>query len=365
MAEHFYAVIMAGGGGTRLWPLSRKSQPKQMLKIGSDRTLFQLAIDRLENVIPLKNVLVVTVAEQAERLHSQVPEIPAENFILEPMPRGTASVVGLAAVAIQQRDPDPETCMVVLTADHFIGNVSRFQEVITAARLLAERGYLVTLGIDPTSPSSAYGYIQRGDPIDTIHGMETFKVEKFTEKPAAEQARAMLARGGYSWNSGMFIWRVGKLMENIKQFIPDLAARLEQIALSWDTPARIMTLEQLWPGIQKETIDYGIMEKSTHTAVIPAENLEWYDVGSWDSLFEMLPPDKDGNIVLGAEHISLDTKNTLVVGENLDKPVVTLGLRNMVIVETPQALLVCPKEEAQKVRAIIDLLKQMGREDLL
>jgi len=365
MAEHFYAVIMAGGGGTRLWPLSRKSQPKQMLKIGSDRTLFQLAIDRLEDVIPFKNILVVTVAEQAERLRSQVPEIPAENFILEPMPRGTASVVGLAAVAIQQRDPHPETSMAVLTADHYIGNVPRFKEVITAANELAARGYLVTLGIEPTSPSSAYGYIQRGGWIDTIHGMDTFKVEKFTEKPAAEQARIMLARGGYSWNSGMFIWRIEILMDKIRQFLPHLAARLDQIALSWDTPGWSRILEQVWPGIQKETIDYGIMEKSSDTAVIPADNLGWYDVGSWDSLFEMLSPDADGNIAVDAEHISLDTKDTLVVGENLNKPVVTLGLRNMVIVETPQALLVCPKEEAQKVRAIIDLLKQMGREDLL
>lgn len=360
MSEHYYAVIMAGGGGTRLWPLSRQTRPKQMLKLFDDRTLFQTAVDRLGAIFPGDRIFVVTVEEQAKELHTQCPFLPFENFLIEPMPRGTASVVGLAAAVLKKRDP--EAIMAVLTADHYIGNEENFRDLLLTGGEVANEGYLVTLGITPTYPSTGYGYIQQGDRLGSFRNRDVYNAVRFKEKPAEEQARQMLEGEDHAWNSGMFVWKVSRILDEFQHQMPELFSALEQIASAWDTPQRREVVNQIWPGIQSETIDYGIMEGAGRVAVIPAADLDWSDVGSWDSLFEVLPPDENGNIVTGGRHMPLDSTGSLIFVNDESRLVVTIGVSDLVVVDTGDVLLVCPKEKAQKVREVVNLLKQMGQE---
>jgi mannose-1-phosphate guanylyltransferase len=355
MFEHYYAVIMAGGEGSRLWPLSRQSRPKQMVQLGSERTLFQMAIDRLTAVFPPERIFIVTVAKQAEELQGQCPEIPAKNFMIEPMPRGTASVVGMAATMLAR--VDPQAVMAILAADHLIANVTYFHLLLSEAYTLAQDGYLVTLGIRPAYPSTGYGYIQRGAHLSGYPFL-SYQVKKFKEKPDEETARRFVAAGDHDWNSGMFVWRVDRIQEEVRQLMPELAGKLQQIDQVWGTPALNDTLKNIWPGIKPETVDYGIMEKADRVVVIPAGDLGWNDVGSWESLFEVFTPSMDGNILMDAEHLGLDTTNSLVVSDHTDRLIATLGVSDLIIVDTQDAVLVCSRKYAQKVKEIVNLLKQ-------
>lgn len=363
MIESVFAVVMAGGGGTRLWPVSKRSRPKQSLSFGRPRTLFQQTVDRLEGLLPPERIFVVTIAEQAVELKNQVPQIPPDNYLIEPMPRGTASVVGLAAVALQQRDP--RSVMVVLAADHFIENVPYFQSLLRSGVECARQGYLVTLGITPTFPSTGYGYVQLGEELDLHLAQPVFRVHKFKEKPRLEQAQEMLAKGDHAWNSGMFIWKSEQILAEMKRLMPDLSEKLGLISQAWNGPERAAVLQTLWPAIVPETIDFGVMEKADKVAVIPANDLGWNDVGSWESLFEVLPQDADGNIVIGAGHIGINTRETLVFSEVPGRIIATIGLENMVVVDTGSALLICSRENAQQVRQVVDRLKQSGRDHYL
>ena len=358
MLEHYYAVIMAGGGGTRLWPLSRKAHPKQMLRLIDERSLFQTAVQRLNGVFPPERILIVTVADQAAQLQEQSPEIPPENFLLEPMPRGTASVVGLAAVAL--RHQDPEAVMAILTSDHFIGNEEKFRQLLLAAYEVAMDGYLVTLGIAPTFPATGYGYIQQGELLGTFRGMKAYRALRFKEKPDEAQAEAMLESGNHAWNSGMFVWRTDQILSEFERQMPELSAALSQIATARGTSQQDEVVERVWPGIRQETIDYGIMEGAHQVAVIPAEGLNWSDVGSWDSLFDVLPADEDGNIVMGGRHVGVNTNDSLVYVNQEHRLIVTIGVEDLVVVDTGDVLLVCQKDQAQKVRQVVNHLKQSG-----
>lgn len=356
MSDRAYAVIMAGGGGTRLWPLSRQDNPKQFLRLTGDRTLFQMAIDRLEGLFPPERILIVTVQDQAQRLQQDCPSIPAENYLIEPMPRGTASVVGLGAVAIQQRDP--QATMVILTADHFIRNVGYFQDLLRAAIQVAERGNLVTLGITPTYPATGYGYIQQGDGIGTFGNFPAFSVVRFTEKPDEPTAMAFLHDGGYHWNSGMFVWKVSRILEEFEFLMPDLAVVLHSLREVWaDASLRREKLLSMWKTIVPQTIDYGIMEKARQVAVVPAGELGWSDIGSWDSLFEVFQVDGAGNIILKARHIGVETHGSLIYGDELERMIVTIGLKDVVVVDTADALLVCPRNQVQKLRQVVNTIK--------
>ncbi len=227
MYEDYYAVIMAGGSGTRLWPLSRKGRPKQSLAIPGERTLFQQAIERLEGLFSEDRILIVTVADQVALLSEQWPSIPKENYIIEPLPRGTASVVGLAALAIQSRDPDGT--MTILTADHLMQNAAHLRQLLKSAYAVAQEQYLVTLGIRPTFPATGYGYIQKGASLGVFEGLEAFQVKAFKEKPKLDAAEEMIADGQHFWNSGMFIWQVRTVMTEFQRQMPDLFAKLQQI----------------------------------------------------------------------------------------------------------------------------------------
>jgi mannose-1-phosphate guanylyltransferase len=359
--DHTFAVIMAGGSGTRLWPISRRSRPKQMIPLVEDQSLFQATVQRLEGLFPPERILVVTVAEQAAELQEQAPDLPAENFVLEPAPRGTASVVGLAAIALQKRDP--QAVMAVLPSDHFIRNRELFYVLLRAAVDVAEKEYLVTLGITPTYPATVYGYIQRGDSLPEVFTYPVYQVLHFKEKPDEKQARQMLSAGDHSWNSGMFLWRTDTILGEISRQMPDLDNVLTQIGAAWGTDDQDTELTKLWPGLRNETIDYGVMENAEKVAVLPAGGLEWSDIGNWNSLFDVLSPDKDGNIVFSGHHIPVDTFNSLVYGKKNDRLVVTIGVDNLIIVDAGDVLLVCHKDQSARVRQVVDALKNSEKEN--
>jgi mannose-1-phosphate guanylyltransferase len=358
MTDHYYAVIMAGGGGTRLWPLSRKTNPKQMLPLMGERSLFQIAVDRLDGLFTYDRIFVVTVADQAEALQAQCPEIPRENYLIEPMPRGTASVVGLAAIALQQRDP--QAVMAVLTADHIFQNEGLFRKLLLSAYDAAQENHLVTLGIAPTFPSTGYGYIKQGELVETQRGLDVYLVEQFVEKPPEERAIQMIESGDHAWNSGMFVWQVGRILEEFDRQMPDLNSKLNEISTAWDQPQRESVIQRVWPQIQPETIDYGIMENAQDVVVIPAKGLGWNDVGSWEALFEVLSVDENGNIFLGDEVISIATRDTLVYKKSSPRLIVTIGVDDLVVVDTEDVLLVCKKDQAQKVRQVVSQIKDSG-----
>jgi mannose-1-phosphate guanylyltransferase len=355
----FYAAIMAGGVGTRLWPLSRQTRPKQALPLISDRTMFQHAIERLAPLFPPDHIVVVTGPKHAEILRPQTPELPDENLILEPMGRDSGPAVGLGAIHLQRRDP--EAVMAMLTADHYIANVERFRAALAAAEKVARTGKIVTLGIKPEFPSTGYGYIRQGESLGRFDGFEVFKAEQFTEKPDAIRASAFLESGRYSWNSGMFIWRVDQVLAEFERQRPQIYLQLMRIASALGTPDAARVLAEVWPQIQRISVDYAIMERAHNVAVIPVD-IGWSDVGSWATLLEIVPGDEWGNVVTG-KHLAIDTARTLVRSEG--RLVVTIGLEDMIVVDTDDALLICPRERAQDVKAVVDRLKRDGQDELL
>ena len=363
MIEHTYAVIMAGGGGTRLWPISRKETPKQLLPLLGKETLFQSTVTRLEKIFPHERILVVTVEEQARVMREQVPSIPKENYLIEPAPRGTASVVGLAAAVLRKRDP--QAVMAIQTADHHIRNHDLFQYLLRAAFEVAEKEYLVTLGITPTFPSTGYGYIQQGEPLNGDYRYPVYMVKRFKEKPDEATAQQLLQGGDHSWNSGMFVWRADAILAEIQRQMPELFHAVDEIASAWDTPKRNDVIQNLWYDLKSQTVDYGVMEKAERVAVLPAGGLGWSDVGSWDSLFEVLLPDMNGNVAVNSHHLPLDTHNTLVYSVNDERLVVTIGMDDFVVVDAGDVLLVCKTDQSQKVKNIVEHLKKHNQEKFL
>jgi mannose-1-phosphate guanylyltransferase len=359
MLDHYYAVIMAGGGGTRLWPLSRQKRPKQMLNLFEGRTLFQASVQRLYGVFPPKRVFVVTIEEQARTLQAQSPEIPKENFLIEPSPRGTASVVGMAAAALHARDP--QAIMAVVTADHYIENEDLYSHVLETTYRVAQDGYLVTLGVEPSYPATGFGYIRLGEPVGEYGGFQVQQVERFIEKPALQKATEMVADGRHVWNSGMFFWKAENILTEFERQMPELSAGLKRIEAAWPTYDRYEVVNQVWDGLHSESIDYGIMEHAQQEVVVRAPGLGWNDVGTWESLFDVLEGDQEGNIIMGGDHIGLDTHHTLVYMQEEKRLIVTIGVKDLVLVDTGDVLLVCNRQDSQRVRQIVNQLKERGK----
>jgi len=355
MHADYYAVIMAGGGGTRLWPLSRQTKPKQLLQLFGEKTFFQLAVDRLSPLFAPDHIYVVTVAAQVETLRKQVDVIPEENYLIEPQPRGTASVVGYAAEVLQHLHSDPT--MAVLTSDHIIENEPLFLQLLEQAYKVAADGKLVTLGIQPTFPSTGYGYIHQGDKLDEF-SYEVFQVQSFVEKPDFPHAEEYLKSREYYWNSGMFVWKNESILQEFNRQMPVLYESLDLLGQRYGHEGYQELLLETWQKIAPQTIDYGIMEHAQNVVVLPAQNLGWSDVGSWDSLFEIMTTDENGNVDLSTLSILLENKNCLIKAEDPKKIIVIAGLENTIVIDTPDALLVCKKGESQKVRQIVSELKQ-------
>ncbi len=355
-----YAVIMAGGRGTRFWPQSRDRKPKHLLDILSERTIIQETVDRLLPLVPPERILVVTNRAHAAELARQLPDIPARNILIEPLGRNTAPCIGLAAHAVRRLDPG--AVMAVLPADHLIIDEARFLEVLRAAAEAAAPGrHLVTIGIAPTAPETGYGYLELGEETGTA-GTETVRrVRSVREKPDLETAKAFLAEGNYVWNSGMFVWTAGAVLEAIGRWLPDLAKGLERIDSALGTERENTVLESVYPGLPSISIDYGVMEKADNVLALRGD-FGWSDVGSWDALWEVSPKDDSGNVLRGSV-TAAGTKNSLVVAR--DRLVALAGVEDLIVVDTEDALLVCKRGDSQRVREVVDLLEKKGLPEYL
>jgi mannose-1-phosphate guanylyltransferase len=354
-----YALIMAGGSGTRLWPCSREACPKQLLGLLSERTMLQEAYQRITPLVPDDKIFVVTNETYIDIVRQQIPQLPSGNIIGEPEGHGTAPCIGLCALYLRRLDP--EAVMVVLTADHYIAKAEELRRALEAAAQVAKEGHLVTLGIEPDRPATGYGYIERGEKLAEISSHDVYRVQKFTEKPDLATAQVFLESGRYYWNSGMFIWKASTILREFEKLMPQLYAQLMEIDAALGTAEERAVLERVWPQVKNETIDYGIMERAEDVVVIPVD-IGWSDVGDWAALFELLPANGEGNVVVG-QHIGLDTTGCLI--HSSSRLVTTIGLEDMIVVDTADALLVCPRERAQDVKKLVDMLKRMGRDGYL
>jgi len=358
--ELMYALILAGGSGTRLWPRSRQRTPKQLLDLTASDTMLQDTYGRLQPLVAPSHAYVITNGVCAEEVKRQLPALPEQNILVEPAARNTAPAIGLGSLAIRRADPN--AVVAVLSADHLVRRRDEFASVMRSAALLAEAGYLVTIGIKPTRAETGYGYIEVGPEITTASGNPAFRVARFTEKPDAVTAEQLVQGGRHLWNAGMFVWRVDAIMAAIRRHLPALGDTLAAIDRARGTAEEQETLASLWRDVQSISIDFGVMEKADNVAVVPAD-LGWSDIGTWASLAEVLEPDEHGNVVVGGQHVGLATRDSFVYSTR--RLVATIGLKDMVIVDTDDALLICPKDRAQDVRNLVDRLRQTDRGDYL
>jgi mannose-1-phosphate guanylyltransferase len=351
-----FAVIMAGGGGTRFWPLSRQNKPKQLLNISGNDIMINDTILRYENVISIENTIIVTNKSQVSFLEDILLEqIPRNNILKEPIAKNTAACILYAALYLQKKYDD--CVMTVLPSDHYITNVSSFRAVLEKACQLAEQAdNLVTIGIKPSFPSTGYGYINLNK---NILQNEAYEVNEFVEKPSFEKAKQYLSSGDYLWNSGMFLWKTSKIIDCFQRYLPRLYKNMMQVYGDIGTEREQKAIADIYPNLQNISIDYGILERSDDVIVIPGD-FGWNDVGSWDALGGIFSPDDDGNIVK-AKHIGFETKNSIIFGNG--RLIATIGVDNLIIAETSDALLVCPKDKAQDVKNIVDMLKEKGMSD--
>ena len=346
-----HAVIMAGGVGERFWPMSRSATPKQLLNIIGRETMIEQTVSRLKPMVDESRIWVVTTVAQAPAIHELLPGIPVSHILKEPIGRNTAPCIALAAYAIAREEPG--AVMVVLPADHVISPKREFQRTIRAASKTASRfGSLITIGIKPTFPSTGYGYIKSGQEITNTGGLTFYRVSRFVEKPDRRRARGFLKSGLYTWNSGMFIWSVQSIIEAIEKYLPDLADALSPL-LKLGIRKRQAFLDQVYPSLKKVSIDYGIMEKHSDVLVTSA-SFNWDDVGSWESLEGYLNKDGDDNYARG-EMIGVDSDDCISFSTG---PVVGLvGVSNLIVVATDDAVLVCQREKAQDVKKLVQKLK--------
>jgi len=358
-----YAVVPAGGSGTRLWPLSRAGKPKFLLDLaGTGRTLIQATYDRLAPLAGPDRLYVVTGGAHAAAIARQLPELPAEHLLVEPAPRDSAPAIGLAAALIAKRDPD--AIMGSFAADHVVRNDALFRSTVDQAARAAAAGYLVTIGITADRPDTGYGYLRRGAVLAEGPG---FLVEEFKEKPALDVAQAYLDTGRYLWNASIFLWRAQLFLDELQAQQPVLYDGLQQIAAAWGTPAQDGTLGAIWPGLPRVTVDEGVMEDAAargRVATVPGD-FGWHDVGDWDTLAGVLPASADGNVVVGArgDYLGVDTTDCVVVPRP-GRLLATLGLHGLVLVDTDDAVLVCPRSRAQDVRLLVEALRVQGRDAL-
>ena len=359
-----YAVIMAGGGGTRFWPWSREMRPKQCLPILSSKTMIRETVDRVQPLVPPERVLIVTSRSQARHLHREVPRIPPRNLLLEPAGKNTAPCLGLAAMHAQRRNP--EAVLIVLPADHYIGDRKKFLRTLRRAAEFASREkYLVTLGITPTGPETGYGYVQKGPVLGRVGETEVFRARAFREKPTLQEAKGYLRRGDFLWNSGMFIWKGGGFLEGLEKSLPPLHRDMQELKASMGKQGERKVLEKVYSQCPSISVDYGVMEKAPNVALIEAR-FGWSDVGSWTVLWNLWPKDPAGNVYMQggkSKVLTLDSSGCLVRG---DKSLIAiLGLKDTVVVEAGDAFLVCPRDRSQDVRRVLQELKESGWQQYL
>lgn len=366
-SEHFYAVILAGGGGTRLWPKSRKKFPKHFLKLYGDKTLLQQTFDRIEPVINPKKIFLITLKDYVPEVKKQLPSLLEENIIAEPQAKNTALAMGVVSAYIRKRDP--EAVVVNLAADHLFEDEEKFREVILSAlRVAAEDDHIVAIGIKPSFAHTGLGYIKIGDELeefkDKNNSVFVFKGLGFKEKPDLTTAQSFLSSGQYLWNANLYCWSVSTIQKAMLEHSPELAKGIEQIFSSIGTKQENKTVEEVYEGAENVQIDVAVSEKAKNLVVIPGD-FGWSDVGDWKVIYETHKKDEAGNVLLtkGGEFFPIDTKNSLI--QTNGRPVVTIGLDDVVVIDTDDALLVCNKSRSQDVKKAIELLKDNGSSSCL
>jgi mannose-1-phosphate guanylyltransferase len=356
-----YPVIMAGGSGTRFWPLSRRLRPKQFLPLAGGAPLLAATVARLPPLARPDRTYVVCGPQHAAAARKMVPQLPKGNFIVEPCARNTAPCVGLAALHVAARDP--RGIIAMLPADHHIARPEAFREALAAASQLAQSGSIATIGIRPNRPETGYGYLRVGPRIATkVKRVHANKVERFVEKPDVVTAARYLADGGYLWNSGIFVFRADVILEEIRRAMPVLGEQLDAIEASLGSPRYQRTLRRVFPDCPSISIDYGVMEKSHRIAVVPAD-FGWSDVGSFAALADVRTTDHLGNVAEG-DAVVIDGRNNVVLATK-DRPVAVVGIEDVVVVDAGDAILVCHRERAQDVRKAVEELARRGREEVL
>lgn len=357
-----YALIMAGGVGQRLWPRSRRRRPKQVLAIGDERPLLRQALDRLLPAFDVTEILVITTADQADLVRDVMPEVPAENLLLEPVGRNTAPCVGLGATVIRRRDPD--AIMVVLSADHVIRPPEAFVDAVMAGCRAVDQDpkALVSIGVVPTGVSSQLGHVRRGDLFGAYGDVKVYQALEFIEKPPPDEAEQLTRSGEVYWNTGIFVWKAARMLEELAANRPALAAGLRRIEPALDTPDQSAAIQREYPAFEKIAIDYAVMEHAERLLVVEGR-FRWDDVGTWDALSRVYEHDGAGNVILG-RHVGLETTNCIIACEP-GQVVGTIGVDNLVIVQTQDAVLVCPRSRAGEVRELVDRLEAEGLPDHL
>jgi len=347
-----YAIILAGGVGSRFWPFSRELEPKQFMRLIGQESLLESTIQRLNGLVGPERTFIITNNIYFYEVKAQVAKfgIPDKNIILEPQGKNTAPAIGLCAKLISRLDK--EAVLVVLPADHYIKNFPAFKAAIKSALAVAKENFLVTIGIKPDKPSTAYGYIKIA-PEEKRKKKEVYSVDKFLEKPSLEKAKKYFKDENYYWNSGMFIWKAGIFLEEMRKYLPSLFRQISSIRIVQD-------IEKIWPQVRPISVDYGIMEHSKRIALIPAKFF-WTDLGSWDALSEIFPKDKKNNVING-DTLNLDSSGICVFSRS-NRLVSTIGVNNIVIADTPDALLVCDRDRAQDVKQLVERLKKLKRKE--
>jgi mannose-1-phosphate guanylyltransferase len=355
--RNLWAVVPAGGSGTRLWPLSRAARPKFLLPLLGERSLLQQTIERLAPSVPPERTLVVCGPAHAAPVARQLPALPERNVLVEPSPRGSGPAIALANALIARRDPN--AIVGSFAADHEVSDLPRFDAALRTAITAAEDGWLVTIGLTPTRPDTGFGYIERSDDVvaSTQEG-PAYRAARFIEKPDAAAAAEYLASGRFLWNASMFVWQAQALLDEVALLQPDLYTGVSRIAEVWDTPDQERVAADVWSGLEESTIDQGVLEHAQRIAVVPAQ-FGWSDVGDWNNLGELIERDDFGNSVRG-DVVQSRTRNSVVWSET-GRLIALVGLENIAVVDTPDALLVVNRGDAQEVRSIVEQLKTMRR----
>jgi mannose-1-phosphate guanylyltransferase len=353
--KHLNAVILAGGSGTRLWPLSTPGFPKQFLPLPSGNSMIQETLMRIESLVSSEQSWVVTGCNMADLVEEHLPSIPSNHILREPMGRGSAPAIAWAAATIARKDP--EAIMAIFSADAVIEHDERLRQTLHLGYELAEQGKLVTIGIEPTAPETGYGYIRFAQQISKGYGYQAFQAERFVEKPDLETAQKYLRDGRYVWNAGIFIWSVKTILEEFEQYLPDIVDKIQTIVQAQGTDNEQKILDELWSGLQSITIDYGILEKTTNSektanlVVIPAR-LGWNDVGNWEQYGALFPADEQGVRAIGA-HVGLGSQNVIVYNTT-PRRIYTIGLEDVIVVEMDDLTVICHKTHVQRVKELAE-----------
>lgn len=354
-----YGVILAGGSGTRFWPLSRKKLPKQFLKLFNNKTLLEETIERLSPLIPRKKIIIVTTDDYRDKIKEIARGVPPENIILEPAGRNTAPSIALAAFKLIERE---EGVMGIFPSDHLILEGKRFRRILSIAEKIAKSSeHLITLGMKPDKPETGYGYIEIGKVYKKGNGITVFNVKRFVEKPDVKKAKAFLENGNFMWNSGMFIWRIGVFLKELEKNLPQVYYGIKR-GIKIKKNRQFEVNEKIYKGLPSISVDYGIMEKSERTLVIPID-VGWSDLGSWDSLADVLKKDESGNAVLADGKFLLNVKNSLFYVNG--KFVAGIGIEDLVVVNSGNAILICKKQSSQDVKKVVNFLSEKKKWEFL